>query len=273
MQRKTYTNRATRKEEMQNSLDNLSAELCISPEKLEAFGQQWNNGWHCYSLYNQLLIAYQYPEASLVGGLKKFNKLGRKLKLGENKIWIWAPKMVNIKNKETGEKELRCIGFREVGVVAYEQTEGKPIDFDKFGATKYISGNMDIDIMAVAEKLGISINTAKWLGGANGKITHADNQVTLVEKENKAAMAATGFHEFAHKLLGHTADKKEMPRHIKEIQAEAVSFLVCSCFGIKNDKSKYYIANWKGTASEIKQYGHDMIKVASRIVAAVDKTL
>lgn len=273
MQKQEFRNKETRIEDMKASLDNLSAELCIDPDKLAEFGRQWSSGFHCYSLYNQILIWFQRPDASLVAGLSKWKSLGRFINKGEKMIWIWAPKMVSIKDKETGEKETRCIGFKSVPVCAYEQTEGKEIDFDKFGATKYISGNADIDILAVAKELGIEVDMKKWLGGANGRIWHKDDKVELVEKKNKAAVAATGFHEFAHKFLGHTAEKKNMPSHIKEIQAEAVSFLVCSCFGIKNEKSKYYIAGWKGTKAEIAEYGHDMIKVASRIVAAVDKTL
>ena len=46
---------------------------------------------HAYSLNNMLLIAMQYPEASIVAGYKKWQAMGRYVKKGEKAITILWP--------------------------------------------------------------------------------------------------------------------------------------------------------------------------------------
>lgn len=275
---KTYTDKDTRMDAMRADLDNLSAELCIDPEKLDAFGKQWSGGFHCYSLYNTMLIWMQRPDATLIAGKKKWEGLGRRINKGERMIWIWAPIIIKVE-EDDGTEGTRMIGFKSVPVVAYEQTNGKELNFDNFGASKYVNGIADhLDIEKINKQFGYdlqitTLNAGSFaMGSTNGKT------IKVVAKTNKASMFATYIHEVAHAEMGHCQynqkkGENRYPRHIKEIQAEAVSYLVCKCFGIENEKSKYYIANWKGTKAEIAQYGHDMIKVANKIVQGIEKAL
>lgn len=275
---KTYTDKDTRMDAMRADLDNLSAELCIDPEKLDAFGKQWSGGFHCYSLYNTMLIWMQRPDATLIAGKNKWKSLGRFINKGERMIWIWAPIIIKVE-EDNGEEGTRMIGFKSVPVVAYEQTNGKELNFDNFGASKYVTGIADnLDIEKINKQFGYdlqitTLNAGSFaMGSTNGKT------IKVVAKTNKASMFATYIHEVAHAEMGHCQynqkkGENRYPRHIKEIQAEAVSYLVCKCFGIENEKSKYYIANWKGTKAEISQYGHDMIKVANKIVQGIEKAL
>ena len=103
--------------------------------------------FHTYSFGNILLIARQRPTATHVAGMRSWNELGRRVKLGEKGIRIFAP-LIGFKRtqaavepeakgkktkknstdeakKETAERQL--IGFRAVHVFDVEQTEGDPL--------------------------------------------------------------------------------------------------------------------------------------------------
>ena len=47
--------------------------------------------FHQYSWNNALLIRLQRPNATIVGGLKRWNELGYQVRKGETGIFIWAP--------------------------------------------------------------------------------------------------------------------------------------------------------------------------------------
>ncbi|MBU0599117.1 ArdC family protein, partial [Patescibacteria group bacterium] len=55
--------------------------------------------WH-YSFSNQMLLALQYPEATMVAGFRQWKKKGRWVRKGERAIHILAP---GIKKVEDGE--------------------------------------------------------------------------------------------------------------------------------------------------------------------------
>lgn len=48
---------------------------------------------HVLSLHNQILVAMQKPDATLVGGFRQWKQHGRAVKKGEHGIMIWVPVM------------------------------------------------------------------------------------------------------------------------------------------------------------------------------------
>lgn len=62
------------------------------------------------SLTNQMLIAYQRPGATVVGGFAQWLKQGRCVRKGEHSIAIWVPKNLPKENKE-GNTEARLAFF------------------------------------------------------------------------------------------------------------------------------------------------------------------
>jgi N-terminal domain of anti-restriction factor ArdC len=96
--------------------------------------------FHHYSLGNQILIAFQRPDAMFVAGYKAWEEKGRTVKKGEHGIAILAP-MIG-KRREEGEnkdnhaerrkgdsddQEPVVFGFRAVYVFDVTQTEGEPL--------------------------------------------------------------------------------------------------------------------------------------------------
>jgi len=60
----------------------------------------------------------------------------------------------------------------------------------------------------------------------------------------------TQFHETAHVVLGHTSeadftDTERTPRHLREVEAEAVALLCCEALNLEGvDFCRGYIQNW-----------------------------
>ena len=62
----------------------------------------------------------------------------------------------------------------------------------------------------------------------------------------------TRFHELAHVVLGHTKkggcwDTESLSRHIEEVEAEGVAYILCALLGLPGlAESRGYIQSWLG---------------------------
>ena len=76
------------------------------------------------------------------------------------------------------------------------------------------------------------------------------------------------FHEMAHYYLHFGKDRKSLTKDVKELEAEAVSYMVSSACGIVNDESSSYIREWAGSNAyeEIQGRGQKLIDVALKII-------
>ena len=80
--------------------------------------------FHHYSFFNTSLILAQCPDATLVAGYKRWQKMGRYVKKGEKGIAILAPL---IKKDPDDPDECIVYGFKTVHVYDVQQTEGDPL--------------------------------------------------------------------------------------------------------------------------------------------------
>ena len=82
----------------------------------------------------------------------------------------------------------------------------------------------------------------------------------------------TLFHEIGHVMLGHIDEgdlsgTERTPRHIREMEAEAVSLLCCESFGLPGaEYSRGYIQSW-GLGQTFSEHS------AQRIFRAADQIL
>ena len=77
----------------------------------------------------------------------------------------------------------------------------------------------------------------------------------------------------AHYKLHFDKDRNELTSAIKELSAEAISFMVASCvLGIKNEESAAYIRSWAGNNSHelLKNEGSKLIRTAQEIIDDLD---
>jgi len=73
--------------------------------------------------------------------------------------------------------------------------------------------------------------------------------VEVRDRENEADLAVTLVHEYAHALL-HSGPDTEDERAKRELEAEAVGYIVGRYFGLDTSGSAFYLAAWKGDEPE-----------------------
>jgi len=94
--------------------------------------------------------------------------------------------------------------------------------------------------------------------------------VEVVDRQNRADLANTLIHEFAHAVL-HFDCEDEPERASREVEAEAVAYIVSRHFGLDADNAAFYLAAWDGEASETVRDRLDRIsRTASEIIAKIE---
>ena len=251
-----------------DKLKDLSSDLVTDPDKLKTFADRWRGGFRQYSFYNLLLIAVQRNDATLCAGFKQWNKHKRWVNQGEAALWILAPGFVSSKkNKGNGngedEEETKTVKyFFSVPVFDISQTSGQ----DLLIGNSEVKGNGDVSLEDVSSKFDFPLKVSESLadGSTDGKV------IRVSKRTGQAQMVAAYFHELAHILLDH-AEKRawSVSREVKELEAEATSYLVCSCLGIDNQGAKSYIGSWKGTAEKIDKSALKILGTAEKILRTV----
>ena len=249
-----------------SKLKDLSSELVTDTDKLKAFADRWRSGFRQYSFYNLLLIAVQRNDATLCAGFKQWNKHKRWVNKGEEALWILAPGFVSSKkNNGDGEdeEETKTVKyFFSVPVFDISQTSGQDL---LIGNTE-VKGNGDISLDDVSSKFDYPLKVSESLadGSTDGKM------IRVSKRKDQTQMVAAYFHELAHILLDHAKDREwSLSREVKELEAEATSYLVCSCLGIDNQGAKSYIGSWKGTSERIDKSALKILGTAEKILRKV----
>lgn len=252
--------------ELESTLKQLANDIVTDPEKLELFCKQWNNGFHNYSFGNTILIWSQKHDASLCAGYHTWLDKKRFVKCGEHGLNILAPMFFKkTKENEAGEdEEVTITRFRVVNVFDVSQTDGEPLEM---GHSDKVTGDCQLTVGEVSKLFDFPVIFSNGIenGSTDGK------SITLSERGNLTAMLATYFHELAHAQLHFGSNRKELSSDTRELEAEAVSYIVCASLGIDNQKSKYYIGNWHGDAEKLGNSGQRILKTAEKIVRAIEK--
>ena len=243
-------------------MDDLMDNVVQDPEKLAEFVEKWQGGFYHYSFNNMILIMFQKPEASLLAGYKQWQtKYNRQVKKGERAISVLAPRVWKkpvIKADGTEDTE-EILYFKPVSVFDITQTEGDPVDV---GCSSYVHGDIEYEAVKAACPYKV---VEKNMGAANGATD--GKTIWITPKENEAAMSATLMHEWGHCKL-HYPDK-HVARNIKEIEAETVSYIVTTFFGLDNEKAKYYVGNWQNGDHLEHGRGKKILSVAESIIKTV----
>ena len=224
--------------------------------------------FHHYSMNNQLLIAIQKPEATLVAGYKAWTKKGleRHVRKGERGITIFAPapyrakRLREKKDPETGNVILDAEGrpqkeIVEITVSAYKtatvfdisQIEGKELPAITETLTGHVR-NYDMLLKAVRGSAGIPVTFEDDLGAANGCYYPSENRIAIKKDMSESQTLKTLIHEITHSRLHDKVPGSVKDRRTAEIEAESVAYVICQHFGI--DSSQYsfgYISGWSSS--------------------------
>jgi len=132
------------------------------------------------------------------------------------------------------------------------QTEGEPLPELDTEATGE-AGDLVDHLTETADKLGVTVRIVpddEWTHGeAKGiceQLSLYDMQplVEVRDRENEADLARTLIHEYAHALLHFDVDD-DTERSKREVEAEAVAYVVGRYFGLDTSGSAFYLATWE----------------------------
>jgi len=249
-----------------SKLKNLSSDLVTDPDKLKAFADRWRGGFRQYSFYNVLLIAFQKGDATICAGFQQWKKHNRSVNKGETALWILAPGFVQANNNSDDgeeEEEQRTVKyFFSVPVFDISQTSGEDLKIGNSG----ITGNGDISLDDVSSKFDYPVEVSSGLSDGSTDF----KRIRVSHRGNKAQMVAAYFHELAHILLDHANDRgKNLSQQVRELEAEATSYLVCCCLGIDNEDAKSYIGGWNGSEEKIDKSALKILGTAEKILRKV----
>ena len=246
------------------------------------------SGFHDYSANNMILILMQKPDASLVAGYGDWvKKYHRYVKKGERGIRILAPAPYKTKmGKEvidedgaarTVEVEIRVPAFKIVTCFDVSQTEGEPLP--SYGVTELDGTAKGYATFwdALVDIAPCPIGFEDIPGTAHGYYHLTECRIAIQSGMGQVQTLKTGIHEIAHATL-HTLpeDGKPIDRRTREVQAEAVAYVVCEHYGLDtSDYSFAYIAGWsKGRdVPELKASLEMICTTAHEMIAAIDAVL
>jgi hypothetical protein len=292
----------TRHDEMHSTIEQWIDDLVDHVDDAQASEefQEWldiQSRFHDYSHRNTLLIKRQCPEATKVAGYNTWrNEFDRHVQEGEQGIWIWAPIITTqcpeCENSPSYHEQSGCeydetspdewskglVGFKPTAVFDVSQTEGEPLPELETEAT----GDAD-DLVPALEDAAAEIDVTVRIvdavdwehGDAKGVCKYRSKRdlqpvVEAKARTNQADLAVTLIHEYAHALL-HADVTDETERAKREVEAEAVAYIVGRYFELDTSGSAFYLAAWQDDDADAVQERLGRIgSTAKELIETVD---
>ena len=295
------------KERLKEITDSIEAGIkeLFESDKYKSYLQTMSR-FHKYSLNNTMLISMQKPDATLVAGFNKWRDgFSRYVKKGEKGIKIIAPTPYKIKEErekldpqtkapildasgkvQTEEVEIQIPMFRVVSVFDVSQTEGEPLPT----LASNLTGNVEqfeVFMEAVKRTAPVPIEIKPMSEDTDGYYHIEDKRIAIREGMSEVQTISAAIHEVAHSLLHNREMEKELQaqqcenkkpmkpkdRNTEEVEAESISFAVCSYYGIQTaENSLGYIATWsKGKElAELRASLETINKTSSVLISGID---
>ena len=225
--------------------------------------------FHGFSLGNQLLAAMQCGERGLtLGPLATFpgwKAKSRHVKRGERALWLWMPVTVKRTVTDDDDREQAVPVTRFIlkpHWFTLAQTEGAPVEPAPMPGWDRARALVALDVQEVP----FAMADGNVLGYAKGRTIAISAVNPMPDK--------TTFHELAHVLLGHTgegeqAEGADLPRNLREVEAEAVALLCVESLGL--DGAEYcrgYLQHWLRGQTIPETSAQRVFKVADQILKA-----
>ena len=150
-----------------------------------------------------------------------------------------------IKCRETGEEKTVtiCNRFRYVNRwFSLDQTSGKDYQVSKDFENLKIG---DFDFSKLYKEYNIKMISYDSLNGNSQGYVNINNEIAL--NPLVAHAEKTILHEICHVALGHTTDRKDLERDLKEVEAETTCFIVGTILKFSEDdlsSCRAYIQGW-----------------------------
>jgi hypothetical protein len=223
--------------------------------------------FHQYSLHNIFLILMACPDATVVAGFQAWRKLNRYVRKGERGIPILAPILVPKRNEEKGPEEKQpkyfLRGFKIVYVFSQEQTEGEPLPEAPDWKSPERNAELHGRLIAFAKAKDITVTEKPLHGETQGVSKGGSIEIT------PTAGTSTLIHEIAHELMHRNPDAPA-ERGLRELEAEAVAYVVARQFGLESDGSPNYIALHGATGDTILAHLERIRKTVKEITQSIE---
>ena len=224
--------------------------------------------FHRYSWHNVMLIASQSPTATHVAGFRAWSKLGRFVKKGEEGIMILAPvirrKAENAEPIEADESS--TVGFRAVYVFDISQTDGQ--ELPEIGGVNGDPREYHERLAKLVAAQGIALDHSEDIAPARG--TSSGGKITLLPGQTPAEEFATLVHELAHEVMHRDERRCATSKRIRETEAEAVAFVVCSAIGLDTGTAAQdYIGLYGGDAKLLAESLQYVQQASTQILNAI----
>jgi antirestriction protein ArdC len=225
--------------------------------------------FHQYSFRNVMMIASQKPTASYVAGYHAWRTLGRFVKKGEQGVMILAP-IVRVKTStmdtvENSESPTP-VAFRPAYVFDISQTDGKEIP--RLGRVSGNSVKQRERLAKFITEQGIVLEYSEDIAPARGR--SSGGKITLLPDLSAPEDFATLVHELAHEMLHRDHRRSRTTKRVRETEAEAVAFVVCSGIGLDTGTAaRDYIQLYDGDAELLRESLEHIQQTAARILSAI----
>lgn len=221
--------------DLQKQLQNFAE----NPDEMYLHFKRCRSQLYSYSLRNVMIANSQLYSrkgygVEMLASYKKWQKMGRQVQKGEKGLKILAPLYVS-NDVDGSEDEL--VGFRQTTVFDYSQTEGKEL-FKSEDDIKENNKSISLEEVISKSYKPVKINLETEI--KKGETDYKEIRISKKISDNEKICVI--FHELAHNLLRH--NERELDKHLKEMEAESVAYIVSQNFGIINNESLRYITNW-----------------------------
>lgn len=246
--------------------------------------------FHKYSFNNTILILLQCPHATHVAGMKTWNKLNRKVSKGSKGIVIFAPRFgeKEVKKKDGSVEVEKYIYYTTVSVFDISQTEILDPNKPDLAVTSMKAAEGAIKILDgeewgfLIEKLVAFSNSNNcpvsfdYTDSGNGCYWPGLHKIQVKAENPVNQQVKTLIHEIAHSMLHKdAADRAELDRADRELEAESVAYIVSKYMGFDtSDYSFGYLAGWaaqggKDYSKRMRELGERIQKAAQKIIEAI----
>ena len=230
------------------SVDELIAAALAydSPERLKSL-LEFTIKLRRYSPYNAMLLHIQNPESTMIATPRDWRKrYKRKVRPDGRPLVILAP--------------MHPVMF----VYDIKDTDGPPLPEavqmemkDPFQALGWVPDNVWEKTLSACENLKITLQDKPLSENQAGQIERIGDDrfsITLNRNHTREQKYATMVHELGHLFLGHIGESSlgwwksrcHMGLQSRELEAEIVSYLVCSRLGFELGSDKYLAGYLKG---------------------------
>lgn len=139
-------------------------------------------------------------------------------------------------------KQDNAVRFRAVYVFDMADTDGKPVP--QLGSTEGDPADRIARLKEYVSSRSIQLEYSEAIRPAQGQCS--SGKIIILPGQSAAEEFATLAHETAHALMHLGQQRTETSKRVRETEAEAVAFVVCSAMGLSASSSVDYIHLYDG---------------------------